>query len=492
MKTLNLVTFFFVVFFCSSCINDTRLERALNLAGDNRSELLKVLNHFQNNEEKEKAARFLIYNMIYHYTEFDKLFSPVGNSYDLHFDHQNLKCEFDSLVKSGYILHNIKYADIENIKSDYLIENIDLAFAVWKRPWANKISFDNFCQYILPYRSNEELLFPGFRRQMMDRYLPYLDSLKVTSPLEACEAINKKLIGQFKFLGTLPLQPSLKEVDQFHVGNCNSISSYVTFLMRSLGIPVAQDITVWTKSGYGHSWCSVLELNGQWHPFAPTEALVEEYSNRLTKGVNLPAKVYRSLFEPFSINCDLPDDEYLCFLKDSLYKDVTNMYDLPTTTISIKVDDIYKKQKSFVYLCAYNMGKWKEVALGKRIGNYCIIRNIVGDNIFRIAISDHGILRYLTDPFYVDFNGKKKLFSSDLSDMKKVVLRKNSFYGRFRHWGGYWDATNHLFRRVSTIEETDSTLVCFFPNNSLMVMGTRWVNWQQRIYFLKGDSVYKY
>ena len=49
-----------------SCQPD-RLDIALELAGENRAELEKVLAHYKNDKPKYKAARFLIENMPHWY-----------------------------------------------------------------------------------------------------------------------------------------------------------------------------------------------------------------------------------------------------------------------------------------------------------------------------------------------------------------------------------------------------------------------------------------
>lgn len=52
-----------------------------------------------------------------------------------------------------------KEYDIHVITADYLIRNIDQAFVVWKkRPWNKDLSFDDFCELILPYRIGDETL----------------------------------------------------------------------------------------------------------------------------------------------------------------------------------------------------------------------------------------------------------------------------------------------------------------------------------------------
>lgn len=487
----NYGIFLLIVFFCSCHNDNVQLEKALQLSGNNRTELEKVITYYKDNNEKRKAASFLICNMIHHNSIQNTLYSPTNSIYELDLSSKHFIQVLDSLKKEGYTIRTNISEDIKNIKADLLIENIELAFTVWKKPWANKIPFDDFCRYILPYRS-DGCPASNLRKKLMQQYIPYLDSLAITTPLEACNAINKLLIGNFSFVGTLPLQLTLEQVDQFHIGNCECISSYVTFLMRALGIPVSQDITVWTKSGYGHSWCTVLNTDNHWYPFAPAEAVTDDYKKKLSTGVTLPAKVYRILFEPISNPFDFPDDGRSTFLKNNLYKDVTEEYDTPTTTISIKADNDSTYKKKLIYLCAYNMGKWKEIALGEYNKGYYQIKKVVGDNVFRIATMQNGVFHYLTEPFYTDFDGNISYFSSDTTQTQEITLRKHPFYGRFRHWGGYWDSRSQSFQRVKTIAETDSTLTCLFPVNALIAMGTRWVHWQQRIYFIKGDSICKY
>lgn len=50
---------------CQSKI-DKQLDMPLSLAGDNRKEMEKILDHYKNDPEKLAAARFLIMNMPGH------------------------------------------------------------------------------------------------------------------------------------------------------------------------------------------------------------------------------------------------------------------------------------------------------------------------------------------------------------------------------------------------------------------------------------------
>ena len=52
-----------------------------------------------------------------------------------------------------------KKHDIIEIDSAYLCHNIEWAFKVWQEQlWGKNISFETFCEYLLPYRIDDEPL----------------------------------------------------------------------------------------------------------------------------------------------------------------------------------------------------------------------------------------------------------------------------------------------------------------------------------------------
>lgn len=120
---------------CQFNKDDPALHQALELAGENREELEKVLKHYEEDSLKLEAAKFLISNMPI-YNTFE------GQSLD------NFKREFTNTIENGLTgkealdktekitgfpdlnrLNLIK--DIERIKASYLIENIEHSFMVW-------------------------------------------------------------------------------------------------------------------------------------------------------------------------------------------------------------------------------------------------------------------------------------------------------------------------------------------------------------------------
>lgn len=179
-----------LLFLFLSCTNhmQERVAVALNFSKDNKQELKKVLSYYKGQSSKLKAAQFLIANMPYHYTyigwEIDTLKQLKKRSIT------EGKISEEVIQRWNYFnfMHLPREYDIHKISSAYLIENIDLAFEVWEnRPWSKYYSFEDFCEYILAYRIEDEPL-ESWRRKYYDRYMPILDSLyQGTDVMEAAQ-----------------------------------------------------------------------------------------------------------------------------------------------------------------------------------------------------------------------------------------------------------------------------------------------------------------
>ena len=145
--------------------NVTSLETVLQVAGENRQELEKVLHYYRINladSLKYKAVCFLIENIpFYTYSDGEQL--ENYKSYYTWLKKSKGKTPqqvVDSIKKIyGPMKEPSKKRDIMEIDSAYLCRNIDWAFKVWQeQPWGKNISFETFCEYILPYRIVDEPL----------------------------------------------------------------------------------------------------------------------------------------------------------------------------------------------------------------------------------------------------------------------------------------------------------------------------------------------
>ena len=226
----------------------SRLEEALEAAGENRSELEQVLDHYRGDSLKSLAAQFLIENMPCHYAYAGKELEKYHRYFE-----RFPPCAWrgpafvrDSLLEvDGAFCPDSLYKvyDIHVIKSDYLIRNIDQAFEVWReQPWGRHVDFADFLEFILPYRVGTETL-SDWRQEVYDRYNPMLDSIRAsadsTDVLAVAQALMDSLsVGTVYFTGLFPsgitVGPDLVE---WRSGNCRELTDLVTYVFRALGIP---------------------------------------------------------------------------------------------------------------------------------------------------------------------------------------------------------------------------------------------------------------
>ena len=161
-----------VVFSVQSC--DKNLDKVLDLSGDNRPELEKVLEHFEDDPDplKYKAAQFLIENMPGQYYNVgqgvdysDSLFlATAGES-------QNIRTKwFNDHAQPIFQLPADMVYDLTTIKADFLIKAIDDACDVWNAaPWHEEYDESLFFEYVLPYRLNHEPL-SDWRQTIKEEY----------------------------------------------------------------------------------------------------------------------------------------------------------------------------------------------------------------------------------------------------------------------------------------------------------------------------------
>ena len=156
------------ILFSACSKDDSLLEQSLVLAGKNRVELEKVLHHYANEPEKLAASRFLIENMPEHYSYKGKeIINYYRYAKTLFLSKLTPKEQSDSLLHvSKRLFPNLNLdtiSDVKIMKSDFLIKNIDMAFDEWKkRPWAKHLTFDEFCEWLLPYKAVEYKLILFF------------------------------------------------------------------------------------------------------------------------------------------------------------------------------------------------------------------------------------------------------------------------------------------------------------------------------------------
>lgn len=488
MKSLFLTKIIFLLYI---------LFQFTNCSSNSDSELTKVLEYYNNNQQKQNAAHFLINNIPYHFSQEEYFISPKGEKYrpdiSLFNGEKAVKVHCDSLLKQGYRIERDKVYDVSALDSSFLVNNIELAFEVWQKPWARNISFDDFCKYILPYRAQTEMV-SNLRMEIMERFVPILDSANVKTPLEACSVLNEHLKSIMKYGNTgLPFYPTIEDTYRSGVSQCEGLCNLGTFIMRACGIPVAVEQTTWTKMDLGHSWCSVLD-NGKFYSFGPGEDQPDTHARSFSEiRHRRPAKVYRSRFDPDFSKINKNDDGYITYLKSPLIYDVTNEYLDKPIQIKLSIDkkEIKRRKSNQVYLRVYNLYEWCPIAIGYRIDSICYFDNVVGDNIFIVADSPQGNeLRNITVPFYVNKNGEIHKLIPQKENVQTFTLNKRLNKLDQQHTLHYWNTDKDKFIPLSYVSSTDTTQTYDkIPGNALLwfTIPERIVN--QRIFFIENDSM---
>ena len=167
--------------------------------------------------------------------------------------------------------------DLEEITAEFLTNHIDHAFKAWReRPWAQFLSFDQFCQYVLPYRGSNKPL-EQWRPYYWEKYGAIDDSLAdPTDPAAAAVAINRDVRSWFGFDQRWYYHPA----DQGHSemlesgrGRCEDMTNITIYALRANGLAVTSDYTPhWGNANGNHAWNSILLPDGEVVPFMGAEA----------------------------------------------------------------------------------------------------------------------------------------------------------------------------------------------------------------------------
>lgn len=394
-----------VALFLFSCMDtQDRLERALTLAGENRTELEKVLQYYKDDSLKYKAASFLIENMPYHYGYEDARLdsvkavlatAPLGDGYIPDSERKRKWKSFN--YKSLPMLQ-----DVQRMTAALLIENIDVAFETWNRvPWAKYYSFDDFCEWILPYRVGDEPL-ESWRKAYYDHYHPILDSLyQGENILEAADALNKYLKYETPFSPNSDFDlPHLgaKYLLKYRLGTCKETTDHTVYIFRSLGFPVGIDEYLYSPSNQNsHVWNILKNTDGKPLSFWYMDS--RDLAVGMTDG-RKKGKVYRMQY-------GVQEEKYQGVYKDNntppvvrnpLLKDVTEEY-FGSNEYPVGIDG--KVKGRFVALGIFTPFGYVPVDVALRDGDQAIVRNIEPEVIYQPLCNEKGLFQPCGYPFMI-------------------------------------------------------------------------------------------
>lgn len=430
---MKYILFLILLILLSCSQKNERVAFALEQADSNRTELEKVLEHYEGDSLKYKAAVFLIENMPYYgypqSAEIDSikgLLSDIFQRWDLTEAERQKGIHWQQLSKPV-----IKH-DVQQVTAAMLIENIDLAFNVWQtKPWNKHLPFDDFCELILPYRIAEEPL-TQWRKRYYDKYNPILDSLyQGTDVVEACNRLSNYLKTEkfyyFVDFGT-PRQGADFQL-YTRIGTCREACDITTYVMRSVGIPVTTDIYPYSPEFQSkHEWNVVRDTTGKYLPFwyeqfAATRDVA--FTDKRKKG-----KVKRMTYAwqgALTNRQMLPPT-----LRNPFVKDVTEEY-FGKNQVNIPLQKVVKN--AFIGVFTARNG-WYVVGQGKIENSSAIFENIEPFVIYQPLSYENNELTPIAYPFMLK-KGEVHFFqpqeNQTVALTRKYPLRKNST-ARYKNW----------------------------------------------------------
>ncbi|WP_288738772.1 hypothetical protein [uncultured Parabacteroides sp.] len=416
---------------CTSPDNQ-RLEQALQLAGDNRGELEKVLDHYADTPEKLAAARFLIMNMPGH-TGVDS--SGVENIRPVYGKHVAISekhlwqrssewyKEIDSLWKNERFRVQSRLTpsrqDVRTVRAEQLIREIDRSFKAWKEnAYTQNDSFEDFCRYVLPYRFAEGTYFDQARDTFYQRHASIfkdntMDFRKVTDSLHR---MYSDLMHNNWAAASMPIY-NAASFEQVKRGSCDDKAWYNCLMMSALGMGVAIDfVPEWGNRAGGHSWNSLV-VGGETYPFEPfwdddrwkyKRIYNNECFDLLWGKFRLP-KVYRRTFEhhfsgPLG-NDAVSREDIPPLFKNPFMEDVSSQY-FQTTDVKITITEHIPENTRYCYLCVFGAKEWQPVQWGKIEWNKKVTFKGMGrDIVYLPMFYQNGVLTPAASAFILTKDG---------------------------------------------------------------------------------------
>ena len=512
-----------VVITISSCkqsgekFKSEKLEKVYAEAGENKEELEKVINHYSVNEEdslKLKAAYFLIENMLEHSFAKAKLVDTSKSNVDfdvLDYDnYEQMVIAWDSVENKigtiDFVRDTIIY-DSQFLTSEYLINNIDLAFKAWAKPWSKNLSFDKFCEYILPYRGSNEPT-ENWRTYFLNEYSWLEDSLKdITDPIEVTILINNNLKSWFNFDARLYRHPTdlgLSEMLDLKIGRCEDMTNLAIYAMRANGVPVMSDyVTHWPNTGNNHAWNSTYDKDGNVVIFMGAEANPGDYQLN-----NKKAKVYRksySIQDSSLIEIKPEYEKAPAWMNTNHAIDVTAEY-ISVTDLDFGFTEKNTDSINYAYLCVFNSGKWEVTAWGtiNDEKNSILYKDLGMGVMYMSAFYQNDSLEYIQYPYLLDtlsnridmipdttntfnysfYSTTKRIIIKTTDEIRKANFKVGEMYELF-----YWDKEWVLIGE--TISEKEKPLMYTnIPKNALYWLKIKDGKKEERIFTIdeKGNQ----
>jgi hypothetical protein len=323
--------------------------------------------------------------------------------------------------------------DADVFTSTGIINHINASFEALNQPWNRNLSFEDFCEYILPYRNGKELL-ENWRTLFLTEYNWVWDSLPGNpSMLELASVLNRG--AEVKFadgIGRYPTPISPSNLIKGRFGTCNDIATYRTLLFRSFGIPICTDFfPQWGNDRNSHYWNAILDSAGE---LTSMDKVIGDINASVAYKFQI-AKVYRKTFskqkEMVELqNCN-PGSMYPDFF-DLRITDVTGKY-VPVSTVELATDKM-STENSMVYLCVFNNKGFTPIAISVCKEGKAVFKKVGRQVMYFPMYFQNNTLIPAGNAFFIDVKGGIQYKIPKESNKQLVLTRKYHMHSRKLDW----------------------------------------------------------
>lgn len=455
----NSIVFMMALFAAFSCQRiNPELEYALRSAGENRPDLEAILEHYRVQDpvpEKLAAAVFLITNMPWHYSYAnDSIYLYYRIASEVLSDN-NLSPELqrDSLLNvSSRQFSQLPYETIPDnrvVNKEILIKDIDISYNQWKKsPWAAQLTFDEYLEWLLPYKATEFQEIDDWRDTLSSHFgdglrHPVKNDVEYNTTMGVADMIRNEVLDKVNRYG-LYTQSGLPLLDAYLLprqtfGNIPDYTLLAVLTFRSMGIPAIIDETpVGARYEAATKWYVIMSDRG--------EELTSEWDLATQIGWSFfpyerGPKVFRNTFEVDSRRLEYIKNTKYIYPFDLTVKDVTDRYFLSSDiSISIGKHNRNKLMDKYVYIAsAIRTGQghssvisgpepdgWKIVDFTKLRQGKAVFKNMGREVMYSVLGYDGQGLVPVTEPFLLRKDGTLEYISSDTIDSPYLNKWRNN------------------------------------------------------------------
>lgn len=320
------------------------------------------------------------------------------------------------------------------LTDDYISQNTNLALNVWGYPWNSFLTVDQFCEYVLPYRSYRSVYFTGDREWI---FTLFKDTLEAISTLQIDDDLKtERVIASVNnwFKSVPKIDTAIAGFNLPHLGihnlftfargsNCSYHVDFMAAALRALGVPVCIEYGPKTMQSPNHFWLYVPLPSGRKLPFnafdLPSKTAFGDVPGAYIKYFRITNKVQDKNIFTYMKREDVIPSQFL----DPTIIDVSNTY---RASFDVKVNIENKINSGIVYLYKFNQGLMKELmwAPAPNEKGYVDFRNLRANFFYFPGLFNQQGYIPAGNVFWLREDGLVKEYTIDTLIKERVVLKR--------------------------------------------------------------------